>query len=90
MLVLNVALLRRAGVHPLGNRRGLLVLRGLYGYGGLSCAYYAITHLPLAEATLLSYLHPIFTTRLATRVLGERVDRSLVASLLLAAPACCW
>jgi drug/metabolite transporter (DMT)-like permease len=83
MLALNFALLRHAGVHPLGNRRGLLVLRGLYGFGGLSCHYYAVTHLPLAEATLLSYLHPIFTTLLATRVLGERADRSLVASLVL-------
>jgi drug/metabolite transporter (DMT)-like permease len=83
MLALNFALLRRAGVHPLGNRRGLLLLRGLYGFGGLSCHYYAITHLPLAEATLLSYLHPIFTALLATRVLGERADGALVASLLL-------
>ncbi|RIK91583.1 MAG: EamA/RhaT family transporter [Proteobacteria bacterium] len=80
---MSFALLRRAGVSPWGRRRGLLVLRGLYGFGGLSCAYYAITHLPLAEATLLSYLHPIFTALLATRVLGERADRSLVASLAL-------
>src|SRR4029453_12012936 len=71
---MSFALLRRAGVSPLGDRRGLLVLRGLYGFGGLSCAYYALTHLPLAEATLLSYLHPIFTSILAVRVLGERPD----------------
>jgi drug/metabolite transporter (DMT)-like permease len=83
MLALNFALLRRAGVHPLGNRRGLLMLRGLYGFGGLSCHYYAVTHLPLAEATLLAYLHPIFTALLATRALDERADRSLVASLVL-------
>jgi drug/metabolite transporter (DMT)-like permease len=78
---MSFALLRRAGVSPLGNRRGLLVLRGLYGFGGLSCAYYALTHLPLAEATLLSYLHPIFTSILAVRVLGERPDPRLALSI---------
>jgi drug/metabolite transporter (DMT)-like permease len=78
---MSFALLRRAGVSPLGNRRGLLVLRGLYGFGGLSCAYYALTHLPLAEATLLSYLHPIFTSLLAIRVLGERPDPRLAVSI---------
>ena len=81
MLLLNLALLRRAGVDPRGNRRGLLVLRGLYGFGGMSCAYYALTHLPLAEATLLSYLHPIFTSILAIRVLGEKPDPRLALSI---------
>ena len=75
------ALLRRAGVSPWGQRRGLLLLRGLYGFGGLSCAYYAITHLPLAEATLLSYLHPVFTSILAVRVLGEKPDPRLALSI---------
>jgi len=74
-------LLRRAGVSPLGHRRGLLVLRGLYGFGGLSCGYYALTHLPLAEATLLAYLHPIFTSILAVRVLGERPEPRLALSI---------
>ncbi len=78
---MSFALLRRSGVSPWGNRRRLLVLRGLYGFGGLSCAYYALTHLPLAEATLLSYLHPIFTSILAVRVLGEKPDPRLALSI---------
>lgn len=78
---MSLALLRGAGVSPLGNRRGLLLLRGLYGFGGLSCAYYSLTHLPLAEATLLSYLHPVFTALLAIRVLGEHPDRRLAVSI---------
>ena len=81
MLAMTLVLLRRAGVDPRGHRRGLLVLRGLYGFGGLSCAYYAITHLPLAEATLLSYLHPIFTALLAIRVLGERPQPRLTLAI---------
>ena len=74
-------LLRRSGIATWGHRRGLLLLRGLYGFGGLSCAYYSLTHLPLAEATLLSYLHPVFTSLLAIRVLGERPDPRLALSI---------
>lgn len=74
-------LLRRTGIATWGNRRGLLLLRGLYGFGGLSCAYYSLAHLPLAEATLLSYLHPIFTSLLAIRVLGERPEPRLALSI---------
>jgi drug/metabolite transporter (DMT)-like permease len=81
MLVWNFALLRRAGIDPLGNRRGLLLLRGLAGFGGLSCAYYALTHLPLAEATLLSYLHPVFTSIFAVRVLGEKPEPRLALAI---------
>lgn len=80
---MSFALLRRAGVSPWGNRRWLLVLRGLYGFGGLSCAYYSLTHLPLAEATLLAYLHPIFTSLLAVRVLGEKPDPRLALSIAI-------
>jgi len=82
-IVISVALLRRAGVHTLGTRRWLLLARGIWGYAALSCGFYAMTKLPLAEATMIQYLHPVFTALLAAVVLGERADRSLVASVLL-------
>lgn len=82
-LAISLALLRRAGVSPLGNRRGLLLLRGLWGYGALSCVFFAVSRLPLAEATMLQYLHPTLTAALAASVLGERFDRALAASLAL-------
>jgi drug/metabolite transporter (DMT)-like permease len=82
-IVISVALLRRAGVRTLGDRRWLLLARGAWGYAALSCGFYAMTKLPLAEATMIQYLHPVFTAMLAAVVLGERADRSLVASVLL-------
>ncbi len=80
-LVMSVAMMRRAGVATLGNRRWLLFARGLWGYAALSCGFYAVTVLPLAEATMIQYLHPVFTALLAAVVLGERADRSLAASV---------
>ncbi len=82
-LAMSLALLRHAGVSLWGQRRGLLFLRGLWGYAALSCVFFAVTHLPLAEATMIQYLHPALTALLAAVVLGERGDRSLVASLAL-------
>jgi drug/metabolite transporter (DMT)-like permease len=82
-LVLSVAMVRRAGVPMLGHRRGLLVLRGVWGFAALWCVYAAIVRLPLAEATVLQYLNPIFTAVLAALWLGERADRTLGASIAL-------
>jgi drug/metabolite transporter (DMT)-like permease len=82
-LVLSFGLLRRAGVPLLGQNRPLLLLRGVFGFLGLSCVFYAVSHLPLAEATVIQYLHPVFTALLAFALLGEAVGRRLLASLAL-------
>jgi drug/metabolite transporter (DMT)-like permease len=81
--VLSYVALRRANVPLLGSRRPLLWLRGLCGFFGLSCVYYAVTHMPLAEATVLQYLHPAFTALLAAIVLREQVQRATVISIAL-------
>lgn len=80
-LVLSFAFLRRAGVAPLGTRRWLLVIRGVFGFLGLSSVYFAVTHLPLAEATVIQYLHPPLTAALASVVLGERFERSVLGAM---------
>lgn len=73
-LVFSYALIRRAGIAPLGGNRPLLLLRGLFGYCALSCLVYSLTHLPLAEATVIQYLHPTFTALLAAVALRERIS----------------
>jgi len=80
-LVLSYLLLRRRRISPWGNRRGLLALRGVFGFGGLYCFYYAITHLPFAEATVLQYTSPVFTALLAALLLREGLGGRLLASL---------
>src|SRR5690606_10596430 len=49
MALLSYAALRQRRIRVLGTQRPLLVLRGLLGFGALSCFYYAIVHLPLAD-----------------------------------------
>jgi drug/metabolite transporter (DMT)-like permease len=82
-LALSFAMVRRAGVPPFGKHRGLLFLRGVFGFGGLSCVFYAVAHLPLAEATVLQYLYPLLTALLARPLLGEITGRGVwLASVL--------
>jgi drug/metabolite transporter (DMT)-like permease len=80
-LVLSWLMLRRAGVDLWGNARGWLLLRGVFGFLGLSCVFYSLTHLPIAEATVIQYLHPVFTAGLAALFLGERAGLQLLSSL---------
>ena len=94
-LVLSYALIRRAGLSPWGKDRKWLWFRGLLGFAGLSCVYGAVTHLPLAEATVLQFLHPPITALLAGFFLGETISRrtigasvlSLVGVVLVARPS---
>lgn len=79
-LLLSWALVRRAGLHPLGNRRGMLLLRGALGAAALICFYFSIVHLPLAEATVIQYMNPVFAALLAAVLIRERLGvREIVA-----------
>lgn len=49
------------------------VLRAMTGTAAMSCSFFALTVLPLAEQTALTYTTPIFVTLLAIPILGEKV-----------------
>ena len=78
---LSYSFVRRAGVPVLGTQRGLLLLRGTFGTCGLMMLFYAFTRLPYAEATVLQYTHPVFTTIFAAMVLGEAIGAGLMMSI---------
>ena len=77
---LSWVMLKRAGVPPWGTHRPQLLLRGLFGYLALSGFYHAVTHLPMAEATVIQYTNPVMTALLAAAILGERITATLAAS----------
>ena len=82
-IVLTAVGLRLAGVSPWGQRRGLLVARGLVGSLALLCFFEAIDQLPLASATVLQYTYPTFTAVAALLLLGEPLRRRISAAVLL-------
>ena len=64
--------LHRARLSPWGKDTRWLLVRGLLGCVGLHCYYFALTALPLAEATVIQFLNPVIVAALAPFVLGER------------------
>lgn len=87
-------LVRRANPGNWGNRKGLLFVRGLVGFLALSCFFYALIHLPLADATVIQYTSPVFTAWLGWLLLAEALTpgeavlsgAGLLGVLLIARP----
>ena len=82
-LVLSWWVIQRQGVNPWGNRRPMLIWRGVVGTLALFCFYGAISQLPLAAATVLQYLYPTFTAALAWGALGERAGKRILLAMAL-------
>ncbi|NTS77992.1 DMT family transporter [Catenovulum sp. SM1970] len=80
---LSYADIKRKKISPWGVNKPLLWLRGIMGAVALIFVYYAVTTLPLAEATILQYLHPVFTAVLAVLFLKEVIKRSTIACIAL-------
>lgn len=75
-LVISYIDVKRKRISVWGNNKNLLIARGTAGSLALICVYYAVATLPLAEATILQYLHPVFTALLALVFLKERIQIS--------------
>ena len=82
-VVLSLIDIGRVRVHPLGNRKALLLARGLSGFLALTGVFYALFHLSMAQATVLQYLHPVFTALLAFLFLAERPTIATLACIAL-------
>ncbi len=82
-LVISYADVKRKRISIWGNNKPLLFLRGAIGTFSLICVYYAVTSLPLAEATILQYTHPIFTALLAVLFLKEKIQPATLICIVL-------
>ncbi len=76
--------LKKLGIDPWGNQKGWLVSRGVFGVMALMCFYYALSSLPLGDATVIQFTNPAFVGVFAVFLLGER----LRPQYLLATGAC--
>ncbi|EHZ7119995.1 DMT family transporter [Vibrio vulnificus] len=82
-LIISYLDVKRKGISIWGNNKRWLFARGAVGTLALMCVYYAVTALPLAEATILQYVHPVFTALLAVLFLKERVQPATLACIVL-------
>lgn len=70
-LVMSLWALRRLGVNPWGHDKRLLLARGFAGFVALSCYYFAIARLPLADATVIQFSNPMIAALIAVFALHE-------------------
>lgn len=63
--------LRVKGISPWGNRKDLLILRGLIGFCALATFFVTLQNMPLASAVTIQYLSPLFVAVLSIFLLGE-------------------
>lgn len=82
-VLISYADIKRKGISPWGSNKPLLIARGFVGAVALFFVYYSVTSLPLAEATILQYLHPVFTAVLAIFFLNEVIQRSTISCVFL-------
>lgn len=75
-LIISYIDIKRKRLSVWGNNKLLLLVRGFIGTIALMCVYYSVTTLPLAEATILQYVHPVFTALLGLLFLKERIQTS--------------
>ncbi len=72
------------GLRKLRTRRpGIHLLRGLIYTGTMGCFVLGLTLLPLAEATAIAFVAPLFVTLLSVPLLGERIEGPVLAASLV-------
>ncbi len=86
-----VTVLRPRFVRP---RWRIHIGRTCFGWGGVTLMFASVAHIPLSDATAISFLNPVFGMLLAIPLLGERVGpwrwvaaiTALVGAMILLRP----
>lgn len=69
------AIIRAKKIPFFGNNIKWLVIRGVFGTIALTLYFYALDNLPIAIATTIAYLSPVFTVIIAIYLVKEKVNR---------------
>lgn len=75
MLFYCYLLARKDGADIFGHDKRFLFLRGILGFGAYVCIFYAVVHLPLADALVIVYAFPLIVPFMAFIFLKERLER---------------
>lgn len=84
-LVIAFYLIKKSAVPLFGQRKSQLALfaRAGFGLAGVILNFYAITHLTLADSTMLGKLSPIFVTIMACLFLKEKIDKEQIIGIFI-------
>lgn len=84
-LVIAFYLIKKSAVPIFGQKKSQLALfaRAGFGLAGVILNFYAITHLTLADSTMLGKLSPIFVTIMACLFLKEKIDKEQIIGIFI-------
>lgn len=82
-LTLSLAYLLPKKIPIFGNKRSLLAARGAVGATALIINYYLLHEIPLAAASTLTNLTPIFTTLIGVYLVKEKIHPAQIAFFVL-------
>ena len=77
-------LLKRKGYNIFGNNKILLTLRGVFGTIALYLYFVILQEIPLATASTLIYLTPLFTSLVGVVILKEKMTTTQWILLFIA------
>ena len=84
-LVIAFYLIKKSSAPVFGQRKNQLALLARAGFGlaGVILNFYAISHLTLADSTMLGKLSPIFVTIMACLFLKEKIDKEQIIGIFI-------
>jgi len=71
--VMSYIIIKKRGLPIFGVNKKWLLIRGIFGTIALTTFFYTLDHLPIAVATTVQYLSPLFTVVIAIFLLKETV-----------------
>ncbi len=72
-LIFTIPYLLKNKISFLGNKKALLVARGLVGFAGMTLFFMAIKHMSMGSAVSIRYISPIFAALFALFLLKEKI-----------------
>ena len=82
--LISLYFIKKNKLSVLGNNRKWLLIRGFSGMIALTLFFYTIDHLPMAIASTVQYLAPLFTVILAVFIMKESVSKWQWVFIILA------
>ena len=82
-LIITRIFIFRENIYPLGENKLLLITRGITGTVALFFVYESIKRYPLAEATAIQYLFPIFTALAASLLIFEPINKKVFLAVII-------
>ena len=82
-LTLSLGYLLTKKIYVFGNKKGLLAFRGVTGATALILNYYLLHEIPLAAASTLTNLSPIFTSFIGVYLVKERVHPTQIVFFVM-------